>query len=398
MGVFSTMLNENEFDFSNVEELNVEDYANASIADNLAEEAMLASVSIHNEHKALIESLAAQEISAMEEGYEVVYEATSLSSIGDKIKSLIKKAIEKIKALFAKVVAVFRSWTSSDKEFIRKYQTQFTKNWVKLKKLDIKAYTYIDDVKNSKMTQPDLDTILKGIDAGGGKKPYTQITAFVATDLSSGGLSNANADYDDIKDAAEKRDTSDFYESIRGEYFNTATSKDNTKRTAKEFSDDVFEYLRNGEDSKDSFDKKDLESKGYSSTDIIKALTNNEKTASDLDKEWKKSTKAIEKIEKNINKAISKLKFNDSTHGEEYTKAAYLMTLVSGMVSTVLETDTQFKGLFLQACKEYSRTCKTIATKVVAMGEKRLAQEESYDFGNDDYESSYGFMNSVVIK
>ena len=221
------------------------------------------------------------------------------------------------------IFPIIKKWLYSDHDiFFRELVSNGCDAITKLKKLDIKAYTYINTVKESKMQQPELETILKAVEVGSGNKPYEQITTFVSTDLASDKLNAATVNHDDIKDAAEKQDTSDFYESIRGLYFKTATGgSDGAKRTAKEFSDDVFEFLRNGEDSKDSFDKKDLESKGYSSTDIIKALTNNEKTASDLDKAWKKSTKVIEKIEKNINKAISKLKFDDSTNGGDYTKA-----------------------------------------------------------------------------
>lgn len=430
MGVFSTMLNESE-DFGFVaEELNVEDYANASIGDNIAEEAIIASVSIHNEHKSLIENLAAQEISAMEEGYEVVYEASSLSSIGDKIKSLIKKAIEKIKALFSKIVAIFSSWVKSDKDFIKKYQTQFVQNWNKMKKIDVNVYKYIAGVRNctdpsDSVNHDELLTKFRADAAGTGsssekynaytlakdfKADTTQAKAITGKigDATDSGTS-ANDKFDAYKSKSDKEDTSDLYEDFRGYYFacikagaakNSLGAHDgsNSKLSAKEFSDEIFEYLRSDNDSKESMDKSELSAAGYNNTDIIAVLSNNEKLISNLNKSWNKTNKQLQKLETEIGKILSKMKYNDATTAAENTHMAYVLTRASGLISLCLECATTYKGSFLQACKEYSRTCKTIATKVVAMGEKRLAQEESYDFGNDDYESSYGFMNSVVIK
>ena len=104
----------------------------------------------------------------------------------------------------------------------------------------------------------------------------------------------------------------------------------------------------------------------------------------DIDKELKKQTK----FDSNNTAAQNK---------EQTARAAYL-TFQSSVASTAFEAIHTATGIFAQLAKEYSRTCKSIATKVVAMGEKRLAQEESYDFGNDDENNADSYMSAVIIK
>lgn len=405
MGVFSTSITES-FDGGLVPELEINDYnAGALASDNFAEMAILGSVEVTAMHKALVESLAGQEIAAMEEGYEVVYEASSVSSVIEKIKSLLKKAIEKIKSLFEKAIAVFRSWVSSDKDFMKKYQATFTKNWLKLKKLDMKVFKYADCIKsfftgNVSDGVTMGDAIIEKINNGefdfgkngGGKVKREDMLKWTSTKENIAKLEKVKAE-------EEKLDYTSEQEKGRAIYFNEITGASESALTAKEFSDSLYEFYRSDESAKDSMDKSELEKSGYSSTDIISRLTNGEKSTSNFDKQYKKIVKVLNKKINDITKQVSKEKYTSTDDDENKFKTlmTWLNVQYSATISLALECLQTEQGQFLQACKEYSRTCKSIATKVVAMGEKRLAQEESWDY-SDDTSYADSFMNSVVIK
>lgn len=411
MGVFSTSITES-FDGGFVPELEINDYnAGALASDNFAEMAILGSVEVTAMHKALVESLAGQEIAAMEEGYEVVYEASSVSSVVEKIKSLIKKAIEKIKNLFEKAIAVFRSWVSSDKDFMKKYQSTFTKNWLKLKKLNMRVFKYDKQIKAAFTGNIDGsigNDIIDAIEDGKityGPSDETSIEDLLALQGDSSNIDTSITALEKYKDHTEKLDHSSEQEKARAKYFNKiVNNSDNTGSTesaltAKEFSDALYELYRNNESAKDSMDKSELEKAGYSSTDIINRLTNGEKSTSNFDKRFKKIAKVLNKKLNELTKKVAKEKYNDTNDkvNKYRTLITYVNVQYSAALSLALECLQTEQGQFLQACKEYSRTCKSIATKVVAMGEKRLAQEESWDY-SDDTSYADSFMNSVVIK
>lgn len=54
-------------------------------------------------------------------GEEIVYEGARLEALVDKIKALIDRAWEKIKAIFEKALATINSWISTDKRFVTKF-------------------------------------------------------------------------------------------------------------------------------------------------------------------------------------------------------------------------------------------------------------------------------------
>ena len=422
MGVFSASISES-YGYGDIPELEINDYnAGALASDNFAEMAILGSVDVTAVHKSLVESLAAQEISAVEEGYEVLYEASSLESIGNKIKALIQKAIEKIKSLFEKVIAVFRSWTKRDREFIHKYSTTFNPNFNKLKKLDMKVFEYHTDVRNAVAATKDnvvaiansIKTSIKDITIHTYDNVVTDENVSLATMMTAGSwsamhLADATA-FDTLKAKLDAVDTASENEKKRGAYFGiltgTKTANANTIGTtagtgslsAKEFSDKMYEYYRNESNSKDNLSLSELKSKGYDAPDIVRILSNGEKTGQQLTKYYQAIVKELKKEIETTTKSLSKDKYTGTADADKLTAAkAYFSVKYSAELSLYLECVQTWQGQFLQACKEYSRTCKSIATKVVAMGEKRLAQEESWDYEYDnDY--SNGFMNSVIIK
>lgn len=80
---------------------------------------MIGQENFHN----LVMNITNEEVQYMLEngGEEVVYEGTRLDTLLDKIRSLIDKAWEKIKAIFEKALAAINSWISTDKRFIQKF-------------------------------------------------------------------------------------------------------------------------------------------------------------------------------------------------------------------------------------------------------------------------------------
>lgn len=390
MGVFNVSSVNEDFDFT-PSELDYVDADRIMMGENFAQMAIMDAADYIQEHSDLIRAMGGQEISITENGEEVIYEASTLEGIGEKIKALVKKFIAKIKELISKLVAVFSSWTQSDKDFINKYSKTFTTNWVKVKKLKVKAYKYHQNIRSFdlKVTIPNN---LTGIFSDAEKHE------------------KINSDYTNSPEkviaSINKVDNTDLSDYLRAVVFNAVAGKNaNSSMTSKEFSEELHELWRAGDSAKEEMDKSDLESNGYSAANIIATLQNGEKATSEAKKAFEKAERTLNKwVKDHIDKPLKDAtKFENGSSEEKNkkktAKAAYL-TFQSSCATTSLEAMHTGLGIFAQLCKEYSRTCKTIATKVVAMGEKRLAQEESYDFGNDNDDENYNesYMNAVVIK
>lgn len=389
MGVFNVSSVNEEFTPSELDIVNAD---NIMMGENFAQMAIMDAADYIQEHSDLVRAMGGQEISITESGEEVIYEASTLEGIGEKIKGLVKKFIAKIKELISKLVAVFSSWFESDKDFIRKYSKTFTTNWVKVKKLKVKAYKYHEDVKAFK-----LSTTIPN---------DTEFAQMLNGNIAANRVSSDfNGDPKAVIDSINRVDNSDLADSIRGNILATINGGSASTVTSKEFSEELYEFWRKGDSSKDEMDKSELESNGYSAANIIATLQNGEKATNDAKKAFTKAEKALNKwvkeyIDKPLKNATKFESGSSSSDNEKKTAQAALLTFKSSCASTTLETIHTGVGIFAQLCKEYSRTCKSIATKVVAMGEKRLAQEESYDFGNDDNNDDYStsYMNAVVIK
>jgi len=205
-----------------------------------------------------------------------------------------------------------------------------------------------------------------------------------------------------IIDSINKTDSTEVAEFTRGWLLNTRDSSLPKTASSKEFSDELYEFWRKGDSAKEEMDKSELEANGYSAANIISTLQNNEKIVYETKKGFGKIEKAYKKLEKVLIETPLKkaTKFDSgatAAQNEEKTALAALYTFYSSIASTTFESVHTLTSIFVQLCKEYSRTCKSIATKVVAMGEKRLAREESYDFGNDN-ENADSYMSAVIIK
>jgi len=385
MGVFNVSSVNEEFTPSELDIVNAD---NIMMGENFAQMAIMDAADYIQEHSDLIRAMGGQEISITESGQEVIYEASTLEGIGEKIKGLVKKFIAKLKELISKLVAVFSSWFQSDKDFINKYSKTFTTNWVKVKKLKVKAYKYHNDVKAFKLSAatPDASRLLAD--------------ATTASNIKT----DVNSAPSEVISSINKVDNTDLADGIRGRLLATITGGSPSSTTTKEFSEELYEFWRKGDSAKEEMDKSDLESNGYSAANIISTLQNGEKATNEAKKAFTKAEKDLNKwvkdhIDKPLKTATKFEKGANSAENEKRTANAALLTFQSSVMTTALESIHSGVGIFAQLCKEYSRTCKSIATKVVAMGEKRLAQEESYDFGNDDNDDySTSYMNAVVIK
>lgn len=87
---------------------------------------MIGQENFHN----LVMNITNEEVQYMLEngGEEVVYEGARLEALIDKIRTLIDKAWEKIKAIFEKALAAINSWISTDKRFVQKYADKIKKS------------------------------------------------------------------------------------------------------------------------------------------------------------------------------------------------------------------------------------------------------------------------------
>ena len=82
-----------------------------------------------------------------ENGQEVIYEAVDVKAIFNKIKMFFKKLLDKVKAIFHTFIAKISSFVQSDKDFVKKYEKEFSRKWNDVKE-DFEFKGYVFTIKN----------------------------------------------------------------------------------------------------------------------------------------------------------------------------------------------------------------------------------------------------------
>ena len=296
---------------------------------------------------------------------------------------MFKKLVDKVKAIFNKFIAWINSMTMDDKEFAKKYEAEIRKKWDKVKDtFSVKGYKFTNLNGNATGIQAGLDEI---------EKLYAEV-ALDKLKAMQGKTSAADlkSKYDTINDE------SNIMDKMRAAMAKAMVGSNDSELTDSEFTKALAEGFRDGESSKITLDKKDIEIEKCINELKTAAETKKaaEKAFKEIDTKLKQSIKDIEGLEKEVGK-LKDLK--DENTGEE-TLGSF-----SNLVSRVVTLEKQGRevaitanGAYLTALKDRSRQNKAILAAVVATGKVESAEYDDYD--SYYAESSMDYLNNVVLK
>lgn len=172
---------------------------------------------------------------------------------------------------------------------------------------------------------------------------------------------------------------------------------------AKEYSEELFKFFRNGEDSKDNLEKKDIqESYGGSISAMMGFLKDYKKITNDISIAEKKLTKGYDSLIKKMDKEENDLiKANKTESNKANVQKNEFIVQLSSMYQSIYsglsECITEAFAAWMTATKDACTQAKEIAVKVINLSKKMT---ESYDYSYDDdrsYDGGYDFISSVKL-
>ena len=380
-------------------------------------------------HNSFMKSIALSELAAFEQtgSTDVLYEAVDIKGIFEKIKMFFKKIIEKIHKIFHTFIARMSAWFGGNASFAKTYEKEVVKGWGNVKNdWEFKGYhfTHISETKAD--TDSKFSVMIEGNGISGDaneKGIKTKLTKLIADGLANfitnssseelkALLSNDTNDknkndnaitavrekMDDIKDAMRFRIVDNL---SKGSGLLTVLQVNlgGSKYDSSEYTEELFKVFRNGEDSKESFEKKDvLASYGGSVAGMMTYIKEFDKIKTKTESAERKITKAINKLIDDVSKAqntsIKEMKDNDSkTTLNEYL--VQVSSLYQTIYSSASEYITQAFSAYLQAQKEACTQAKEIAVKVIGQSKKMT---ESYDYSSEEtYNNGFDFISSVKL-
>ena len=367
---------------------------------------------------AFMKAIALQELASMEQygDTEVMYESVNIKGIFEKIKEFFKKIIEKVHKIFHTFVAKMSSWFGNNNNFAKKYEKEIVKNWSQISNdFEFKGYHFTGifktkesgvEFKNAvKEASNDYKTSLDSVLAG---------TKSLEDWLKEEGAATAKEDL--AKDRDHLDDIKDY---MRANWLNGIknslgiTGSNTTKLDGKEYTEELFKVFRNGQDSKEDFNKsKILDSYGGSVNGMMGFIKDFDKIKSSLEKSEKSFTDGIEKLISNMNKAENELikknseqskTANSSDSSDAEKKAAKkaiddneAIVQASSFYQTIegfdKECGVQAFSALLQATKDACTQAKEIAVKVIGLNKKMT---ESVDY-SDSYTTSTAFSGDFI--
>ena len=375
-------------------------------------------------HNSFMKSIALSELAAFEQtgSTDVLYEAVDIKGIFEKIKMFFKKIIEKIHKIFHTFIARMSAWFGGNASFAKTYEKEVVKGWGNVKNdWEFKGYhfTHISETKAD--TDAKFSVMIEGNgETEGIKKKLTDLIAsglaeFIKSSSSDDLktlLSDDTADknkndtaitavrekMDDIKDAMRFS----IVQSIRDGHGLPTTIKADfkgSKYDSSEYTEELFKVFRNEEDSKESFEKKDvLASYGGSVAGMMTYIKEFDKIKTKTESAERKITKAIDKLIDDVSKAqnanIKEMK-DDKTKTTLNEYLVQMSSLYQTIYSAASEYVTQAFSAYLQAQKEACTQAKEIAVKVIGQSKKMT---ESYDYSSEEtYNNGFDFISSVKL-
>lgn len=220
--------------------------------------------------------------------------------------------------------------------------------------------------------------------------------------LTDGDIHKIREKMEDIKDDMRKavieglKDTNTF-KTIIPVNFDNPSGID-----AKEYSEELFKFFRNDQDSKDNLEKKDIqESYGGSISAMMGFLKDYKKITNNISSAEKKLTKGYDSLIKKMDKEENDLIKANKTKTKEVVEQNEFIIQLSSMYQSIYsglsECITEAFAAWMTATKDACTQAKEIAVKVINLSKKMT---ESYDYSYDDdrsYDSGYDFISSVKL-
>lgn len=229
------------------------------------------------------------------------------------------------------------------------------------------------------------------------------VTAGADGTLKDSDISAIREKMEDIKDNMRKSvidalGATSTFESIIPVNFDNPSGID-----AKEYSEELFKIFRNGEDTKDNLEKKDIQDcYGGSISAMMNFLKDYKKITGNVSTAEKKLTKGYDSLIKNMDKEENKLiKANKTEKVDSVVHSNELIVQLSSMYQSIYsglsECITEAFAAWMTATKDACTQAKEIAVKVINLSKKMT---ESYDYSYDDdrsYDGGYDFISSVKL-
>ena len=397
--------------------------------DDLMYEGLMSVAAINENYNSLMRHIGINELQAIEQtGQEFVYTEGVLSSLWNTLKKFVLKVWDKIKGLFKHFIMIIDSYAKNDRDFCNKYRKQ------------IMAYHNISDFtfKGYKWTiyTSEFGEACKVLDDETDKAHNNNGDAATSTKAEFEATRNDHDSYDEK--AANKimeRFEDDFAETLRGTVlskFEKGKGKAG-KYSAEEFRKELGYALRNGEESKEELDDKDIDVHKmfedlYTSKDTKKAIKelyqptkkhidNTIKLIDQADKDHVRNQPqtADEEKAKNAYDSATGHKSGDFANlNDENKKAAIekerqvrvkrakytskVYAYFSKVVHLCQEIIITMNTVVLNALKERSRQYKACLTKIVHhKSSNESAYTESADYG---YQSNPAdaFLGNIAFK
>lgn len=264
-------------------------------------------------------------------GEEFVYTEGVLGDIWSKIKEIVLKIWNKIKALFKRFVAMFDKFFASDKSFVKKYKSRI-----------LSADT--SDLEYDGYTFPHIETGIKAV--------------------------NPDSYESKIK-VGEEDNTSEIVEAYRA-----AMLSQSGTLTDSEFASELKEFFYGDKESLSNISLS-TEISWIENTEKVKKAI--EKAKKDMDKVFKDIIKAIDDESKRTDKEITNSKADDPNNKARANWAQYVSrcrTFYTGISAAY----SKAYGVYLQAVKDRNRQARAICVKAMVKGKKFSNESASFEY------------------
>lgn len=364
MSTFSGFLMEGELSEPKLPEVDVESIVKdedvqAAYEENFVEAAARVSAEAQVNWNKIMEACTITEFACLEStGQEFLYEAGNLSAFFEKVKAFFKNLWQKIQSIFKKAAMQFNAMISNDKDFLNKYKKTINSAInSELKKENIEVDIYKDYVFLTR----EAEAI-----CGSGSQITLKDNMDNAYSVARVLGVNVKTDSGSWEDAAKEITedvVSDKVDEYRAKLIKVVDSSySSTDASDKEFKSDLVNALR-GSDSKDSVAIKEAASTAVSFLEKSSKLKSSLNTMLKQNKkEIDKALTDINKLEKDLNKDMSKDDEGGKIAGSKHTVVTKGIQLLKSQ-KTIYAT---FSSTILQELKNCSKQCKSVCVKVVS--------------------------------
>lgn len=378
---------------------------------NYHELGIAAASEIAANHNAFMKSIALSELAAFEQtgSTDVLYESVDFKGIFEKIKMFFKKVIEKIHKIFHTFIAKMSSWFGGNASFAKTYEKEVVKGWGNVKNdWEFKGYHFTNIAETKEATDATFSVKIEGIQKNlsdliaNGLKDfvyYANEKNIAEYETYTNMVTKIREDMDDIKDGMRKSIVDYINEEHSLPIVVTINTGTKGGYDSSEYTEELFKVFRNGEDSKDSFEKKDvLNSYGGSVAGMMTYIKEFDKIKTKTESAERKLTKAIQKLIDDVSKAQNE-KIKENKDADEKTKKmnewlVQSSSLYQTIYSAASEFITQAFSAYLQAQKDACAQAKEIAVKVIGQSKKMT---ESVDYSDNYSGNGFDFISSVKL-